>query len=141
VLGDAPVARPAPPSRSGPDHGAGVALLIAALATLAPWTRFGPGSGWLHGAWAFDARWSLVAAIAALVGIVTWFVAGPLRPALARGAAIVAGALAALSSLMALLNPPPFTKPALAPWITLVASVAAIVLSLIARRSSLGPSD
>ena len=43
----------------------------------------------------------------------------------ARTVAIVTGTIVAVGSLLAALNPPPFTKPALAPWISLAAGAVA----------------
>lgn len=117
--------------RSRTDAGIGAFIAVAALVTLLPWTRFGTGSG-LGGAWAFDQRWSIVAAFAGVVGLVAWLLLGR-RPAPARIVAIVSGSVVAVGSLMSILNPPPFTKPALAPWIALVAGAGAGVVGLSAR--------
>ena len=113
------------------DAGTGAFIAFAALVTLLPWTRFGTGSGF-GGAWAFDQRWSIVAASAGVVGLVAWLLLGR-RPAAARIVAIVSGSVVAVGSLMAILNPPPFTKPALAPWIALVTGAGAGVVGLSAR--------
>ncbi|HJY31620.1 MAG TPA: hypothetical protein VJ573_01865, partial [Actinomycetota bacterium] len=43
----------------------GLAVLVTAL----PWSRFGPGSG-AFGAWTRSGHWSLVAALAAIGGLV-----------------------------------------------------------------------
>jgi hypothetical protein len=119
--------------RSRADASLGALIAAAALATLLPWTRFGTGSGF-GGAWSFDQRWSIVAACAGVAGLVAWLLLGR-RPAAARIVAIVSGSIVAVGSLMAILNPPPFTKPALAPWIALVtgAGAAAVGLSVRAR--------
>jgi hypothetical protein len=114
-------------------------LAVAALATLFPWTRFSIGSGFA-GAWAFDVRWSMLAAGAATIGLVAWFALGR-RPAAARTVAILAGPVIALGSLLAALNPPPFTKPSLAPWIALVAGAGAAIVATVARSRSTAPHD
>jgi hypothetical protein len=136
VLGDdvPPVETPRP-TRSPADRAAGVAILVALVATLAPWTRFGTGSGWLHGAWSVDARWSMLAAISALVGAVAWWRMRPGREALARRVGLVACVGVAVGSLLAILNPPPFTKPALAPWIALATGVVAFVALVTGSRA------
>jgi len=70
VLGDEGV--PAPPERAHPPAAPFLALLgslVAVVGTALPWTRFGPGSGAL-GAWSGTVRWSLVAAVAAVVTFV-----------------------------------------------------------------------
>ncbi len=142
VLGDDAVLVEAPkPTRAPADRAAGVALAVALIATFAPWTRFGTGSGWWHGAWSPDVRWSMLAAVAAVVAVVAWVVAGPgrRRARLGRRVCMVACVAVAIGSLFAFLNPPPFTKPASAPWIALAASVAALVaLAIVPRRPDPG---
>jgi len=123
--------------RSRADAGVGALIAAAALATLLPWTRFGTGSGF-GGAWAFDQRWSIVAAGAGIAGLVAWLLLGR-RPAAARFVAIASGSIIAVGSLMAILNPPPFTKPALAPWIALVTGAGAGVVGLSARTRPKAP--
>jgi hypothetical protein len=131
VLGDGAPAVEAPrPTRAPADRAAGVALLVALVATLAPWTRFGTGSGWFHGAWGADVRWSMLAAISAVVAAIAWWMAKPGGRTLARRVCLVACVGGAAGSLMAILNPPPFTKPALAPGVALVAAVVALVMLL-----------
>jgi hypothetical protein len=129
VLGvDAPVVVTPRPTRSPLDRAAGVALGVAFVSTLAPWTRFGTGSVWLRGAWAWDVRWSMLAAISALVAIVAWALARPGSPETARRVCMAACVGSTVGSILAILNPPPFTRPALAPWIALIASVAALAM-------------
>jgi len=115
----------------------GASLAVAAIATLFPWTRFSTGSGFA-GAWALQVRWSMLTACAAVIGIVLWLVMGR-RPRVARIVAIVAGTLVAAGSLLAALNPPPFTKPALAPWIALAAGATAAILGTYAASRSPTP--
>ena len=128
ILGEeAPAVTPRPwrrrVVRSPADRVAGAMLAVAAGATLLPWTRFSTGSGWA-GAWGFDGRWSMDVAVVAVVTLGLWFALGR-RPQAARSVAIVGGVIIAACSLLAILNPPPFTKPALAPWIALIAGVGA----------------
>ncbi len=123
--------------RSRADATVGVLIAVAALSTLLPWTRFGTGSGF-GGAWAFDQRWSIVAACAGVAGLAAWLLLGR-RPAAARIVAIASGSIVAVGSVMAILNPPPFTKPALAPWIALVTGVGAAVVGLSAGARPKAP--
>jgi len=138
VLGDEqPASSPAPrwrhrTVRAPLDRTCGWLLGVTVLATLLPWTRFSTGSGFA-GAWAIDRRWSMLAAIGAVAALVVWL-ASARRPGVARAAGIVGGAVVTIGSLMAFWNPPPFTKPALAPWIALVTGVATVVVSAIAAR-------
>jgi hypothetical protein len=138
VLGDdIPAATPARPwrrSRAPVDRMIGASLAVAVVATLFPWTRFSTGSGFA-GAWALQVRWSTLTACAAVIGLALWLTLGR-RPQVARTAAIVCGTLVAVGSLLAALNPPPFTKPALAPWISLGAGAVAAALGTFAVSRS-----
>jgi hypothetical protein len=141
VLGSA-IPASAPPRRwrrlrSPADRVTGALLAVAALATLFPWTRFSTGSGFA-GAWTVDARWSMLAACAAVIGLAAWWALGR-RPALARTAALIAGTVVAVGSLFAALNPPPFTKPAIAPWIALFAGAGAAIVGAYTRVRSAAP--
>lgn len=143
VLGDdIPAITPPRPwrrLRSPADRITGASLAVAALATLLPWTRFSTGSGFAGG-WAFDERWSMLAAPAAVIGLTGWLAFGR-RPLMARTAAILAGTLVVIGSLLAALNPPPFTKPALAPWIGLASGATAAIVGAYARFRSTAPHD
>jgi hypothetical protein len=123
--------------RSPTDRVTGALLAVATLATLLPWTRFSTGSGFA-GAWTFDVRWSMLAACAAVVGLGVWLAFGR-HPSVARTAAALAGTAAAAGALLAGLNPPPFTKPALAPWIALAAGCGAAVVGAYTRFRSTAP--
>ena len=136
VLGpDASLVETPKPTRAPVDLAAGVAIAVALLATFAPWTRFGTGSGWLHGAWSPDVRWSMVAAVSAVAALVAWVVARPGHDGAARRICMVACVVIAMGSVLAILNPPPFTKPALAPWVALAASVSALAALATASRA------
>lgn len=123
--------------RSPADRATGALLAVAALATLLPWTRFGTGSGFA-GAWTFGVRWSMLAACAAELGLGSWLAFGR-HPSVARTAAILAGTAVVVGSLFAALNPPPFTKPALAPWIALTTGCGAAIVGAYTRFRSTAP--
>jgi hypothetical protein len=126
ILGDdAPPVETPRPTRAPADRIAGIALAVSLGASLAPWTRFGTGSAWFHGAWSPDVRWSMLAAVAALVALVAWWFAKPGGGTIARRACLVACTGIVVGSLFSILNPPPFTKPALAPWVALAGAVVA----------------
>lgn len=141
VLGDdIPASTPPRPwrrLRSPADRVTGALLAVAALVTLLPWTRFSTGSGFAGG-WTFDIRWSMLAASAAVIGLAVWS-AFARRPSVARTAVILAGTLVVVGSLLAALNPPPFTKPALAPWIGLAAGAGAAIVGAYTRFRSTAP--
>jgi hypothetical protein len=123
--------------RSPADRVAGACLAVAVLATLLPWTRFSTGSGFA-GAWTFDIRWSMLAASASVIGLASWLAFGR-RPSVTRTATVVAGTVVVVGSLLAALNPPPFTKPALAPWIGLAAGAGAAIVGAYTRLRSIAP--
>jgi hypothetical protein len=97
---------------------AGVALGVALVATLLPWTRQGR---WL-GAWAWPFRtdfpWSMVAAPAALLACVVWW-AGRRRDPVRRAAAAVAvlAAIVAVGAYLAIDRPPEFSRPWVGPYL------------------------
>jgi hypothetical protein len=113
---------------------AGVAFCLAALATVLPWSRFGSGSE-PFGAWSSSPTWSMLAAAAAIAGLLVWvgrrFAAG--TPARWDVLLALVGALVALASVLAILRPQPFTSPWLGPWVSLVAGVAAATASIAAH--------
>jgi hypothetical protein len=80
----------------------------------------------------------MLTACAAVTGLILWFVFGR-RPKVARTIAIISGTIVAVGSLLAALNPPPFTKPALAPWISLAAGAVAAILGAYASSRSPAP--
>ncbi|MGZ4129747.1 MAG: hypothetical protein ACXVPR_02825 [Actinomycetota bacterium] len=141
VLGDdtpeTPVAPWRRPARSVAEQTIGAVLAVAVLTTLLPWTRFGTGSGFAGG-WSADRRWSMLAAAAAVVSIGLWLWSVR-RPVVARGAAIVGGTLILCGSVLAMVNPPPFTKPALAPWVAAAAAAGAIGVGAFTRTRAIPP--
>jgi hypothetical protein len=119
----------------------GTAFLVAMVATLLPWTRFGEGSG-LFGAWGRTAEWSLVAAIGASLGLAGWLVLSRARGLPSITWLIIEasfGAAVALGSIVAAIRPPPFTRPWLGPWIGapagLLACIAAVRMVFLARQT------
>jgi hypothetical protein len=108
-------------------------FLVAALTTTLPWSRFGPGSE-AFGAWSTETRWSLLAAVAAVGGVLI-SVARPRVRARGPGwdvAAVTTGAILVLSSILAIARPPAFSSPWLGPWVALVGGLVALVTSTIA---------
>jgi len=49
----------------------GIGFAAAAISTALPWKKFGEGSGPL-GAWGLAPRWSILAGVAALLGLLVW---------------------------------------------------------------------
>jgi hypothetical protein len=104
------------------------AFAVAALGTTLPWTRFQEGSG-PFGAWGLSPRWSMLAAIAAVCGLVLSVAAWrEMRPALVT-AARIAAIVVVIAAILAITRPPAFAPPWLGPWITLAGGVAAATLS------------
>ncbi len=110
---------------------------LAVVATILPWSRFGAGSEPL-GAWALGARWSMLAAVAAVAGLLLSFAGRwSRRPGLAWDvASFVAGTAVAVGSLLAVARPPAFTSPWLGPWVAVASGIVAAVASLVARRDA-----
>jgi hypothetical protein len=124
-----------------PDRGvrtfALAAFGVAVLATAVPWSRFGPGSG-AFGAWTRSGHWSLLAALAAIGGLV--ITAARLRSRLRDPrwdvAIAVLGALVVVASLLSVLFPPAFSRPWLGPWFAVIAGAMACGTSILAARSA-----
>jgi hypothetical protein len=110
---------------------------VAVLATALPWSRFGPGSG-AFGAWTRSGHWSLVAALAAIGGLV--ITAARLRSRLRDPGWDVAiaglGALVVVASLLSVLFPPAFSRPWLGAWFAVVAGAMACGTTILAARSA-----
>ncbi len=110
---------------------------VAVLATALPWSRFGPGSS-AFGAWTRSGHWSLVAALAAIGGLV--ITAARLRSRLRDPGWDVAiaglGALVVVASLLSVLFPPAFSRPWLGAWFAVVAGAMACGTSILAARSA-----
>ncbi len=113
------------------------AFALAVLSTALPWSRFGPGSD-AFGAWTRSGVWSLVAALAAIAGLV--LSAARWQPHLRDPGwdLVVAGlgALVAVASLLSVLFPPPFSRPWLGPWFAFAFGALACAASLVAARSA-----
>jgi len=133
VPAEAPPIEPGGPARTLTR----IAFAVAVLATILPWSRFGAGAE-PFGAWNRSPTWSLVAAIAAVVGlalsVARRFARNP-GPAWDLLLA-VAGALVVSASTLALLRPPEFTSPWAGPWAALVAGLIAVGASVSARRKA-----
>lgn len=105
---------------------------MCVVATALPWSRFGPGSG-AFGAWRGDARWALAAAVAATVGAAIWLaerLVGRVWRSTTRSLPGL-GALIALASGMAILDPPAFTRPWIGPWLALAGGLGCLVTGLL----------
>jgi hypothetical protein len=112
----------------------GFALAVAATAL--PWSRFGPGSE-AFGAWSRSGRWSIVAAVAAVLGLVASL--AQRSPRLRTSgwdvtlAAIGAGVAAA--ALLAVAFPAAFSRPWLGPWVAAAGGTLACGAAVAAIRA------
>jgi len=110
---------------------------LAVLATALPWSRFGPGSG-AFGAWTRSGHWSLVAALAAIGGLV--ITGARLRSRLRDPGWDVAiaglGALVVVAALLSVLLPPAFSRPWLGPWFAVVFGTVACGTSILAAKTA-----
>lgn len=154
VLGpDAPVADPVPRRRPGDVAFAlaGLGFLVAAVATVVPWTNALTSShvrGFL-GSWELSpVSWALLSAATAPLGLAVWVLAR-LRPATrvspmlwllaVVGAAVVGGAVLFLAA-------PPFaTHPFLGPWLAIpaggLAAASCGVAAVRGRSASQAPAS
>jgi hypothetical protein len=137
VSSDEPVApvRKSPMPRAWLALGISLAILVAA--SFLPWTRFGSASGWC-GAWGWPMRWSMLAALAGAPALVLWLAR---RRHPGRRVALILAMLAVaagVGALLAIANPPPFTKAAVAPWIALAAGLVATAVASVGFRAGFG---
>lgn len=134
--GDAPPSEDLAPTRRGRPAQAicGAAFAVAALSTVLPWSRRNVGAG-PFGAWGLSPRWSLVAAVAAVLGLAVWVAMRTAPPGRrpARALPILAAAVTG-GALLAIWRPPAFTDTSPAPWLSLAAGLTALVASIAARR-------
>lgn len=133
VLGeDAPVDEPSDTRRLGAPA---IAFLVATTATVAPWTTLGDGSGPL-GAWSRSPRWSLLAALAAVAGVLVEAVARRLAiGTVARDVAdIVLGLAVFAGSVLAWFRPPFPADSVATPWIAAAAGAIAAAAAAVDLR-------
>jgi hypothetical protein len=111
----------APPEPDRPLAGPAIALagaVVAVVATAGPWTRTGAGDR-LLGAWVADLRWSMIAAIAAILLIPAWWrLRGRGRRSDAVAVTVLGGVVAA-ASILAIVFPPTFQAASWGPWAAL----------------------
>lgn len=142
VLGDDGV--PAAPERAHRPAAPFLALLgalVALAGTALPWTRFGPGSG-AFGAWNGTVRWSVVAAVAAVLtaALALALVVRYLRRVVGWGWFVVLAVPAAATGLAALLHAVAAartvtTQPWIGGWVTLGGAATAL-LAAVAEAAS-----
>jgi hypothetical protein len=127
---------PEPSRRTAAATTAGVAVVVALLATILPWAR----QGRWFGAWVWPFRadfpWSMVVAPAALLACVVWW--SGRRRDLRRTAAGVAvlAAIVAVGAYLAIDRPPEFTRPFVGPYVAAVAGLVGLgagIAGLVAR--------
>ena len=139
VLGPEIAVAAAPPTRppdARPRVVARIGFALAVAATILPWSRFGPGSE-AFGAWSRSGRWSVVAAVAAVVGLVV-SIAQRSDRLRAPGWDVVAallGAGVAIASMLAVVYPAAFSRPWLGPWIASAAGATACGATVLASRA------
>ena len=144
VLGSEAPAEPQQGARdadASPRTVARMAFAAAVVATVLPWSRFGPGSE-AFGAWGQTARWSIVAGVAAIAGLVLTLAQRRPRLRTPRWETLAAtsGAMVVLAAVFALLFPPAFSHPWLGPWVAVAAGTVACGASVVAARASRRPA-
>jgi hypothetical protein len=137
-LGD-PVPPPGTPDRRPRRHEliAAILLGVALVGTIPPWDRFGSLTGWFSAWGAEPDAWPMVASIGALAALVValWLAVrrrGPSRIGLAVcGAAALVGGVA---SARAIFGAPEVVDHTAAPYLTLLGTAAAAILTLARLR-------
>jgi hypothetical protein len=134
-LGDPALVAPADPDR--PRSWVAVAgALAAVVGTIGPWTRTGAGDR-LLGAWVPTARWSMVAAVAALALLPVAWRWGDLPRG--RSAVLILALLGAVASVLAIVFPPTFQAASWGPWVTLAGTVVAAGGIAVSPARAAGP--
>jgi len=129
------VGTPLPASDARARSVARLGFVLATLATMLPWSRFGPGSE-AFGAWSRSGRWSVVAGIAALLGLALSFAQRSPRfrsPGWDIAVAML-GAAVVLGSLLSVADPAAFSRPWLGPWVAAAAGALACGSTVVAAR-------
>jgi hypothetical protein len=118
----------------------GAAFAVATLTTLAPWTTLGQGSG-PFGAWSTSPRWSMLAAIAAVAGLLLELAAPRLRigTRIRAIAGIVLGLAVVTGSALAFFRPPFPADSVVTPWIAASAGAVAAAAELAELRRRPAP--
>jgi hypothetical protein len=134
------VPEPAPPGRAPGELarlGTRAAFGVAVIATALPWSRFGAGSG-PFGAWSDSPRWSMVVAVAAVVGLLVTVTSVVTRASgtASDGLAVVLAGVVVVGTGLAIAWPPSFTSPWLGPWVALGAGTFAFVAGIVALRGA-----
>jgi hypothetical protein len=130
-LGDPALTQPPEPDRV--EVGSAIAIagaVVALVATVGPWTRTGAGDR-VFGAWVADLRWSMVAAIAAvlLLPAVWAFRRHGDRAMAVLAIALGAGVIAAAA--LAIAFPPTFQAASWGPWTAISGGVFTVVGGLV----------
>jgi hypothetical protein len=139
-LGDDPAPAPRAARSSPLQLVTAGAFVLALVATVVPWSRFGVGAG-AFGAWDQAPRWSSLAAAAAVLGCLAWGARRLLLPSRRwlDVAIAVLGGLVGVGAALSIWHPPAFTRTWIGPWLALAAGAIACASSVAAERTPRGP--
>lgn len=119
-----------------------ISFALATLASALPWSRFGEGSGPLGG-WGLSPRWSVLAASAAVAGLlVSWALSRRPPSRESRRPLVPLGLLAAAvtgGSVLAVVHPPAFVQISVGPWVAMAAGIGAAAGTAACARRPAGP--
>ena len=121
----------------------GIGFAAAAISTALPWKKFGEGSG-PFGAWGLAPRWSILAGVAALLGLLVWATVSlrGRRPGTKWAAALrLLAILVASGAVLHLLRPPPFGPSSVGPWAALISAAVAFAGTLRTQQAAPRHSD
>ena len=126
-LGDPTLTTPPEPARAvAGSWGVVAGAVLGLLATAGPWTRTGAGDR-LLGAWVPSLRWSMIAAVAAVVLMPAswWF---RVHGSLSGGILVILGGTTVVSaSALAIAFPPTFQDASWGPWVAAIGGTIAVV--------------
>jgi hypothetical protein len=138
-LGDPALIVPPEPVPSFTGSWATVAgAVLAVVATIGPWTRTGAGER-LLGAWVPSIRWSLVAAVAAIVllPLAWWF---RTRGSRSSGTLVaLAGLVVVSASALAIAFPPTFQVASWGPWLGAAGGTISVAGAIVSGMMELRP--
>ncbi|MGH2641701.1 MAG: hypothetical protein ACRDGO_08380 [Actinomycetota bacterium] len=138
-LGDPGLTTPPDPEQAvAGSRGAVAGAVFAVVATIGPWTQTGAGDR-LLGAWVPSLRWSMVAAVTAVVLLpAAWWLRthGPWSGVVL---VVLAGTAVTSAAGLAIAFPPTFQEASWGPWIAIIGGAIAVAGAIVNTITERGP--